>query len=132
MLSRWPVVTSVPLQATDRDDEGRLTDAALERILSAGRAAYAELCQTIDWPASEVAETTVRRGAVAVASDAVTVSVNVVEVYPESVTMAVRIRPAEADEIAADARCTVLIGSGVTPTIRDELIAIAQNARYMH
>ena len=135
MLSRWPVLLTIPIEAGDVDeDRTQLSEVGIERLLTVARAAFGEQCRTFDLSATELAETTVRRGRGPAEgiTGAVTVSVNAVELYPESIVLATRIRPAESDEVLADARSTVLVGSGVTNEIRDELIALAQGARYMH
>jgi hypothetical protein len=65
----------------------------------------------------------------------VTVAVAVVEVYPDSFTMTARIRPAgpaSGDGIAATAWCSLAPRGEVTNAMRDEFIAHAHSARYMH
>jgi acyl-CoA thioesterase FadM len=132
MLSRWPVLISVPLAAEDCDDQERMTDAAIERVFGAARAAYFEQCTTVDRATSEIVGTSIRRGAATVPSRSVTVSASVVEIFPESFTMEARIRTEGSDDVVADARCSVLLGGGVTDSIRDEFIALAHGARHFH
>jgi hypothetical protein len=60
------------------------------------------------------------------------VSVNVVEVFPNSFTMAARLRPDDRDGIAATASCTLSPGGEVPKAIRDEFIALAHEAKHIH
>ena len=131
MLSRWPVIVSVPVSPDERGAHGELTDQAIERIFAAGRSAYFELCKTVDAAGVVVNGCSVLRGA-APPGDRVTVSVNVIEVYPDTFTMSARIRPAEGDGIAATGRCSLTPGGPVTDSMRDEFIALAQSARRTH
>jgi hypothetical protein len=63
----------------------------------------------------------------------VTISVNVVEVFPDRFTMSARIRPADREGVAADARCSLAPKSGEVPIVmRDEFIALAHAASYTH
>src|SRR5437764_12760728 len=64
MLSRWPVLLTITIEAGDVDDEDRtqLSEVGIERLLTVARAAFGEQCRTFDWSATEVAETTVLRG----------------------------------------------------------------------
>ena len=131
IVSRWPVVVSLPVGADERDDEGRLTEAAVERLFAEVRAAYFEQCTTVDRSALEVRETKVRVAGEPV-GDAVTVSASVVEVFPDSFTMNARIRPGEGGEVAAEAWCSLSPGGEVTKPMRDEFIALAHAATHFH
>jgi hypothetical protein len=62
--------------------------------------------------------------------EAVTISVGVVEIYPDSFTMEARIRPAEGEGIAARSRASLEVA--VTDRMKDEFIALAHAAREMH
>jgi hypothetical protein len=130
MVSRWPVVVSVPLAEHEVDAPGELSDAAIERVMQCGRDAYFDLCSTLDGASIEVRETaTSRRGAAV--TEQVTISVSVVEVFPDSFTMHARIRPAETDGVVADVVCEVSAGE-VTTAMRDEFIALAHGASHYH
>jgi acyl-CoA thioesterase FadM len=131
IASRWPTLIRVAVGAEDLDADERLTEAAIERAFADARAKYFERCRTFDGPAAGMSGLAVARGD-AKPGDHVTVSVAVIEVFPERFTMAGRIRPAEGDEIVADLRCTVAPAGGVSDEIRDELIAHAHEARYAH
>src|SRR4051794_30510854 len=125
MFSRWPVLLTLSVAEDEMDATSALSDAAIERLFAVGRASYFEQCHSFDPAATEISGRTVRRGDARISGGTVSISVGVVEVYPESFTMAARIRPAEGDDrdgISADARCQVLVSSGVTDAIRDELI----------
>jgi hypothetical protein len=130
MVSKWPVLLYLPVGSEDRDEEGRLTGEACARMFAAGRAEYFDLCRTIDGGAVTVLEAPAPRRTAAV-DDQVSMSVNVVELFPDRFTMTARIRPAEGEGIAADVVCTVSAGE-VTDEVRDELIAMAHGARHWH
>jgi hypothetical protein len=130
IASRWPVVVAVPLLADERKADGQLSDAAVERTVAAGRDAYFDLCTTVDRATLHVQRTEVHRRGAEVTEE-VTVSVSVVELYPDSFVMNARIRPAETDGVVADVACTVSAGD-VTTAMRDELIALAHAASHYH
>jgi hypothetical protein len=135
ILSRWPVVVALPVTASDRDADGRLLDAAVERLAADARAAYFERCAAVDPSAIDVESVRVQPGQSAVGADEVTVSVGVVEVYPETFTMLARIRPAapaDGDGLAATATCSLAPRGGVPTAMRDEFIAHAQTAAHFH
>ncbi|MGQ0802508.1 MAG: hypothetical protein ACT4PI_01405 [Actinomycetota bacterium] len=62
MVSRWPVLVSLPVSASDRDADGRLTDAAVEWLFAQARAVYFEKCATVDPSTVELRGSTVRPG----------------------------------------------------------------------
>ena len=132
ILTRWPILLSLPLGPTDRDAAGRLTDSAVGRLFGLARAAYFARCTTFDGAASEVGPVSVQRREAQVSGAKVTISVSVTEVFPDNFTMAARIRPADNGGVAADARCSVSIATGVTNAIRDELIGLAHGASHFH
>ena len=117
---------------SDCDDDSRLTDAAVERMFADARREYFSLCSTIDTGALTVRRATVQRGVPIDAADGVTISVNVVEIFPDCFTMHARIRPAHDAGVAADASCTLSPGGEVTKVMRDEFIALAHAARLTH
>ena len=132
ILSTWPVVVELPLRAEDRDGEGFLTDDALERLFAEARAAYAADCPELDLVTAAVTDVVLRRGAVAAPGDLALVGVAVVEVFPDTFTMDLRIRPAEGSGIAGSASCVVAPAGGVGGELRSRLIALAQTARHHH
>jgi hypothetical protein len=131
VLSRWPVLLFLPVGADEVGGDGRLTEAACERLFAAGRAEYFALCSTIDAADVEVVTTSAAQRGVAVGGDEVSVSVSVTELFPDRFEMAARIRPSAGEGVAADLRCTVSAGE-VTPAIRDDLIAVAHAAAHWH
>lgn len=131
MVSRWPVRITVAVNPTDRDDDGRLTDAGAERVFAAGRSAYFARCTTVAGDAITVVDSAVRRGDAPI-GEAASIAVNVSEVFPESWRMIARIRPADGGDVAADARCTLSAVGGVTTAMRDEFIALAHGAAHIH
>ena len=150
IVSRWPVLLSVPLAAGDCGADGRLTDAAVARLFALARDAYFEQCPSVDPAALELLGASQVVGValdpaalellgashvVGVALDpdsAPTISVNVTEVYPDSFRMTAHIRPEAGEGIAADAACVLAPPAGVPDAMRDEFIALAHGARYTH
>lgn len=96
MVSRWPVLVSLPVADSDRGADGRLTEPAVERLFAQARAAFAK-CATVDDSTLELRESTVQPGT-ASAGDGVTVSVAVVEVFPDRFTMEARLRPRDRED----------------------------------
>jgi acyl-CoA thioesterase FadM len=131
MVSRWPVVLSVPVDASDREADGVLTKATVERVFAQARRAYFERCKTVNASTVEVRATSIRQGEAA-AGDDVTVSVSVTEVFPDRFTMTARIRPVDGDGIAATAWCALSPAGGVPTAMRDEFIALAHAAARTH
>jgi hypothetical protein len=134
ILSRWPVVVALPVTASDRDADGRLVDTAVERLFAQARATYFERCATVDPSTIEVQSTRVQPGQCATA-DEVTVSVGVVELFPDTFTMVARIRPvgpADGDGLAATATCSLAPSGGVSTAMRDEFIGHAHSAAHFH
>src|SRR5262245_5775064 len=129
MLSRWPIVLSLPIDASDIDGEGILTEVAIDRLVDTARCAYLDLCTTFDRNDLEFGASTIVRGC-AVEPTTVTISIGVVEIYPDELVMEARLRPGVGDGIAASVRCT--LGIEVSNEIRDEVIALAHNARDMN
>jgi hypothetical protein len=132
MVSRWPVLVSLPVTAADVDDDGVLTTAAAERLFERAREVYLAQCRTLAGRRIEVLGVAVTPGGASVEPGEVTVSVSVVEVFADRFSMNVRIRPAAGEGIAADGWCDVFPGGEVTTAIRDELIAFAHEARHYH
>ena len=135
MVSRWPVLVSLPVSSADRDDAegGRLSTGAAERLFARAREVYLARCRTLEGRAVEVLDVRITRGDASLAGvEEATVSVSVVEVFPDRFTMNVRIRPAGGEGIAADGRCDVFPGGPVTDEVRDELIAFAHEASHYH
>ena len=131
MLSRWPVVIPVSVGASDRDEQGVLTEAAILRMFEQARRVYLDECSTVDAGSLEVTQAAVQRGP-APASDEITISVSVVEVYDDRFTMNARLRSDDGGEIAGAARCSLMTSSPVTREMRDEFIAIAHAAQHYH
>jgi hypothetical protein len=129
LVSTWPVVLELPLGGDDRDDEGVLLDGAVERLFAEARGAYAEVCPELDLSDAAVSEIVVRRGAAAEGEVAV-VGIAVVEVFPTTFTMDLRVRPAEGPGIAATGSCVVAPAGGVSDALRRRLIDLAQTARH--
>jgi hypothetical protein len=133
IVSRWPVRISIGVAPTDLDDEGRLTVDAVERYFAQARVAYFDRCTTTSIDALDVRGSAVVPGTPIAGNSNVTISVNVVEVFPDRFTMSARIRPADRDGVAADARCSLAPTTGEVPNaMRDEFIALAHGASYTH
>ena len=132
MVSKWPVLVPLPITAADVDDAGALTVEAAERLFARARDLYLAGCRTLEDREVEVLEVVVLPGDTLAAPGEVTVSVSVVEVFPDRFTMHVRIRPVGGDGVAAEGGCSILAGGGTTDEIRDELIARAHAAEHYH
>jgi hypothetical protein len=135
MVSRWPVLVTLGVEPGECDEEGRLTGAAVERLFARGRDAYFELCTTVEGSTVEVLASSVDRGSVAPGDGGVTVSVGVVEVFPDSFTMTARVRPARSSvegHTAASGWCSLSPGGEVSTAMRDEFIALAHGAAFPH
>jgi acyl-CoA thioesterase FadM len=131
MVSRWPVVVELPIEASDKGADGQLTNTAVARLFAQARAAYFDRCATVDVSRVEIRKSTSRAGDTA-PRDAVTVSVSVVEVLRDRFTMEARVRPADGDGIAATAWCSLSPGAEVSKAMRDEFIALAHGASHIH
>lgn len=131
MVSRWPVLLSLPVVDGDRDEHGCLTAAGVERLFAEARHSYFDLCTTVDESVLELRDSSVQLGNAAVSDDGVTISVQVTEISPDSFTMTARVRPRDRSDLGANASC-LLSGGEVTNEMRDEFIALAHNARHMH
>jgi hypothetical protein len=137
MMSRWPVLVSLPVGAGELDAGGQLTEAAVERLFAEARDAYFAECTTLDAAAVEVLAAIVTLGAAPVGAGGVTVSACVVEVFPDSFTMSARVRPVDSGDgdgfgVAATAWCSLSPGGEVTEAMRDEFIAHAHAATHFH
>jgi hypothetical protein len=132
IASKWPVLVSLAVVDGDRDEEGALTEAGVERLFAEARAAYFDECTTVSAGEVVVEEQRVQPGLV-VEGDEVTVSVSVVEVFPEAFTMHALVRPGDGGQASAAAKARVSPTSGVvTDEMRDEFIAKAHSARHYH
>lgn len=132
MVSRWPVLVSLPVVAADCDGNGRLTAATVERLFAEARAAYFERCATVDGSTLELRASTVQPGKARAGDNGVTISVSVVEVYPDRFTMTAMLRPGDRDGIVATASCSLSPGGEVSTAMRNEFIALAHAAKYLH
>jgi hypothetical protein len=132
IVSRWPVLLALTVASSDRDGSDRLTDAAVERLFAEARAAYFDRCATVDESSLSIEASFIGSQRAPVSDVGVTVSVSVVEVFPEGFTMSARLRPREGDGIAATASCRLSPGGPVLPATRDEFIALAHRATHVH
>ncbi len=131
ILSRWPVLLTLRVAETELDGDGRLTEEAVERLFADARREYVAGCATVDDTTLTLRGSTVSLRDVPV-GDGVTISVSVVEIYPETFTMNAMVRPSDGGDVAASATCSLSPDGEVTNAIRDEFIARAHDARYMH
>jgi len=130
MLSRWPVLISVALVETDRDDNRVLTDTAVERAFALARSAYFDRCRTVAQSDTSVVAINAVVDA-PVDTNSIDVSVGVVEIYPDRFTMELRARPSAGEGVAARGRCTLALAE-ITDQTRDEFIRLAHGARYIN
>jgi hypothetical protein len=132
MVSRWPVRIALDVTVDEVDNDARLNPAAVLRCFAAARAVYLAECTTVDTERLSLREPVVVVGSAPVANGRLTISVNVVELFPDSFTMSARLRPTDGDGVAASATCTLVPEGGVTDAMRDEFIAHAHAARFTH
>ncbi|MGO9559600.1 MAG: hypothetical protein ACLPQS_00290 [Acidimicrobiales bacterium] len=132
MVSRWLVLLRRAITPDDRDDERCLTDSAVQWLSAEARSAYFDLCPHVDESAMELGDTSIDPGREAMSDDEVTVSTNVVEVFPDRFTMTARIRSCGTSDGAATAWCSLSPAGGVSTEMRDEFIALAHGARHYH
>ena len=130
IVSRFPVSFRAALGPADIDGDGRVTIEAVERIFAAARDAYFADSQSIDITSTSATLSSLRQSEpFDTVATPVTVAVGVTEIFPESFTMALRIRR-HADSGAVDARADVTLDGPVTAEIRDECIAREHAARF--
>lgn len=128
MVSKWPVLVFVPLEAGDVDGKGGLVTAAVERLFGVARAEYFRTCTTIAAGDLEVREVRGETGLDVGDDTEVSVSVSVVEIFPDSFAMQALLR---AGDDATMAWATLApVGGVVGDDVRDEFIARAHAARY--
>ena len=132
IVSHWPVVVPVTVAAHECDDDGYLTDAGIEHLFAIARAAYFDLCTTVDRDTLGLRGVSIARGEAPVGAGDVTVAVGVTEVFPDSFTMTTRIRARDNYGIAATGMCSIAPAGEVSTAMRDEFIALAHAARHMH
>jgi hypothetical protein len=131
IVSRWPVRLALPIDDSDRDAGHRLTEGAVDRIFAEAADAYFALCRTVDAGRVQISKQ-VNVAGVPVEGDHVTISVGVVEIYPDEFTLEARLRPAAGEGIAGQATRRYKVEGGVGEDMRDEFIALAHAARYTH
>jgi hypothetical protein len=132
MISRWPVVISVPLSEHDRTDDDRLTETAVLRLFDRARSVYLDRCHALvpgQWSIDAVVAS---GGARLAGARVVTVSAQVTEMFADSFVMTARLRPIDTDGVAGTASCSINVPGGVSEALRDELIALAHGAAYWH
>ena len=128
MVSRWALVVRGRLADGDVEADGSAPAEVVERLVREGCAGYLGLVSSLAGAETSVAVAAVRPLAVGGARTLL-VAASAVEVYEDSFTVAVRLRPlGEGD--AGDFRCRVtLAGGGALPAeVRSELIAIEKEA----
>jgi acyl-CoA thioesterase FadM len=132
IATRWPVLITVDLTASEIDSDGHASDAAIERVFGEARQVYLRECESLREQTLEVLRTDIRRGDSRVTPRGVTVATGVVEIFPEAFVMNARIRGRDDGELVADATCTLTTGGELPVACRDEFIARAHNARHSH
>ena len=131
MVSKWPVVMSVPLIDGDVETDRTLSEQGAARAFAAAQAEYFDTCHTVAGDEVVVRDLSVLRRGAEVGTH-VSVSVGVVELFDDRMVMRGRIRPADRDGVAADVQAVLATGGGITKDMRDEFIDRARNARRSH
>jgi hypothetical protein len=130
IVSRWPVSLRSELAPSDIDNDGRVTVEAAERVFAEARAAYLAESRTLASATLTSRLTSLRQSEpFAARSTPVMVVVGVTEIFPDSLTMALRLRRNQ-DSGVVDVRATVTVGGPVTDEIRDECIAREHAAQF--
>ena len=131
IVSRWPVGLTVDITPDDVDATGVLSDDGALRINAEASSAYFALCETVSLADLDVRSTDIRRGP-ASPTDVVSVSAGVVEIFRDSFVLSVRIRPGGSDGVVADVWSVLSPGADVPNAMRDEFIALAHSASFIH
>jgi hypothetical protein len=146
VLTRWPVVQRHDLVENDFDDAGAVRPEVVDRLITAARCAYLELCAVVQelrareqlefaWQAEELA-----RAVLSGRPESLIVSASVPEFRPSSFTVLVRVRPIGSDdEQPVNSRRAVRLEDPVTHEarklgngVRAELIELEQGAQYFN
>jgi acyl-CoA thioesterase FadM len=139
ILSRWAVVESVAVEATDLDADGRPSDSALDRWSALVRDRYLERCTTLQArltsgaTALEAGAGSVRASGRLEAGDELTVAATVAELRPSSFDLRVRLRGPGGDIVGEGTERLVVVDAAtgdraIPEDVRRELIAIEQGA----
>jgi hypothetical protein len=130
IVSRWPISLHAHLDRSDIDNDGRVTVEAAERIFAEACAAYLTESHTLVNATLTSTLTSLRQSEpFAAVPTALTVVIGVTEIFPESLTMAVRLRRIQ-DSGVVDVRASVTVGGPVTDEVRDECIAREHAAQF--
>jgi acyl-CoA thioesterase FadM len=141
--TRWVVLDQYPVTAAELDDEGRISDAAVERWVAAARDAYLDRCELLRHPGPGIAlrsRTVTHPPAAALGGpDMVAVSASAAEVRPTSFTISVRVRPGGDEGAPLNVTCVIRLEDEATgearplgEEIRDELIALEHAAQHFN
>jgi acyl-CoA thioesterase FadM len=146
VVSKWVVLESHAVAPDDLDAEGVLRDDAVARWIDDARRAYLDCCAVLRAAGEraglaincEMAE--LPTGAQFGAPETVNVSAGATEVWPDSFRIAFRIRSfGSMGDMAFNTSCTVSLEDPATgeraeigDDVRDELIALAHNARHFN
>ena len=146
VVSKWVVLESHTVAPDDLDAECVLRDEVVARWIDDTRRAYLDRCSVLRDTADraglavhcEMAE--LPTGAQFGAPETVNVSAGATEVWPDSFRIAFRIRSfGSVDDAAFNTSCTVSLQDPATgeraeigDDVRDELIALAHNARHFN
>jgi hypothetical protein len=145
IVSRWVVLQEHAVTADHLDADGNVLDEVVERWIDEVCAAYLDRCRTLhemeerDGLALRSRVGAVPPGARLGRPTAVTVSAGAREVRRGSFTLAVRLRATgDASDVAVNAACVSLEdlakgeGRDLGDEVRDELIALEQDARHFN
>jgi acyl-CoA thioesterase FadM len=144
IVTRWVVRREYRVGADDFDAAGVIRDAAVEQWIVDARDTYLEKCRTV----AEMIERSklavrARIGGMPTGEffgtpSTVVVSAGVTELYPDSFTMAFRLRGyGQPGDVVANVTCAVSLEDPATgeacalgTDVRDELIALEHGARH--
>jgi hypothetical protein len=131
IVSRWPVVITRTIGVDDLA-HGRLTQAAVRRLGDEAVDALIAIAPLLSATERRASPTSAQLNGTFAAAGDVTISASAAEIYPASVEVAVRIRPADGSGSSVDAVWSLAVDGGVSAAVRDELIALVHAARHAH
>ena len=145
-MTKWSVTQHHRIRPDDLRDDGRVSDAAVQRWIAIARSAYLAQCKVLETMRVRHGlklrdRSTVQPGGAALApASGVVVTASATEVLPSSFVISVRLRPVggESDD-PVNATCVIRLEDPTTGEaheigndVRDELIALEHAARHFN
>ena len=132
IVSRWPVVVTTTITTDDLAADGRLTQAAVRRIGDEAVGALVELAPMLAAADRTTRPTSARLDGAFAGAGPVTAAASATEIRPDSIEVAVRIRPADGTPATVDAVWTVCVRRRCAHVLSaNELIALVHAATHL-